>query len=83
MISATFDWLAHAVPPPANYALGLSLFQLFFIPAGLCFWLAARTTRQDAAAVQNTLRSRVAGLRETSPTRPSFPVTLLNPRNTV
>ncbi len=62
LISATFDWLERVVLPPTNYALGLSLFQLFFIPAGLCFWLAARTTPQDAAAVQETLRSRVAHL---------------------
>jgi MFS family permease len=61
-VGVTFDWLQHAAIAPTNYALGLSLFQLFFIPAGLCFWLAARTTPQDAAAVQNMLHSRAANM---------------------
>ncbi len=60
LVAVTFDWLRWATEPPTNYALGLSLFQLFFIPAGLCFWLAARTTPQDAADVESTLRSRAA-----------------------
>lgn len=60
LVAATFDWLARSLPAPTNYALGLTLFQLFFIPAGLCFWFAARTTLRDAAAVQATLRERAA-----------------------
>lgn len=60
LVSAIFDWLQHALPSPTNYALGLSLFQLFFVPAGICFWLAARTAPVDAAAVRMTLRSRAA-----------------------
>jgi MFS family permease len=58
LVGVTFDWLQRSATPPTNYALGLTLFQLFFIPAGLCFWLAARTTKQDIAAVQTTLRRR-------------------------
>ena len=61
LVGASFDWLARALPSPANYALGLTLFQLFFIPAGFCFWRAARTSPADIAAVQATLRGRVEG----------------------
>ena len=60
LVGITFDYLERAVPSPTNYALGLSIFQLFFIPAGICFWLASRTAPEDGAAVQATLRRRVA-----------------------
>ncbi len=60
LVGATFDWLQHAWPAPTNYALGLSVFQLFFIPAGLCFWLAARTTPEEAAQVRRALEARAA-----------------------
>lgn len=59
-VGVTFDWLLRTLPEPGNYALGLSLFQIFFIPAGLCFWLASRSAPHDAAAVEQTLRDRVA-----------------------
>jgi sugar phosphate permease len=62
LVGATFDWLQHRVAAPTNYAIGLSLFQLLFIPAGFCFLLASRTTPHDAAAVQTTLRRRAAEL---------------------
>lgn len=58
LVGVAFDWLQRTLAAPANYALGLTLFQLFFLPAGLCFWLAARTTPVDAAAVSTTLRQR-------------------------
>jgi MFS family permease len=60
LVSTTFDWLRQVVSVPSNYAIGLTLFQLFFLPAGLCFWLAARSTPHDSAAMQATLRSRAA-----------------------
>jgi hypothetical protein len=59
LVGVTFDWLQQTVAPPTNYAIGLTLFQLFFLPAGLCFWLAARTTPHDVAAVQAALQRRV------------------------
>jgi hypothetical protein len=58
-VGVTFDWLQQTVAPPTNYAIGLTLFQLFFLPAGLCFWLAARTAPHDIAAVQATLQERI------------------------
>ncbi len=59
LVGVTFDWLQQTVAPPTNYAIGLTLFQLFFLPAGLCFWLAARTAPHDIAAVQATLQERI------------------------
>ena len=60
LVGVIFDWLQRTVAAPTNYALGLSLFQLFFVPAGLCFWLAARTAPRDTATVQRALRQRAA-----------------------
>lgn len=60
LVTRTFDWLKSTIPAPDNYAIGLTLFQLFFLPAGLCFWLAARSTPQDIAQMQATLSSRAA-----------------------
>jgi MFS family permease len=45
-------------PPPTNYALGLALFQLIVIPAGLCYLFIARTAPTDIAAVIQTLSQR-------------------------
>jgi len=60
LVSTTFDLLRSTIQEPLNYVLGLTFFQLFFIPAGLCFWRAARTAPIDAAGVQATLHSRAA-----------------------
>lgn len=63
LVGATFDLLQRTLATPTNYAVGLSIFQLFFIPAGLCFWLAARTAPRDRAAMQATLRERIGQMR--------------------
>ncbi|MBV9788855.1 MAG: MFS transporter [Chloroflexi bacterium] len=60
LVTRIFDWLQRSIPTPDNYAIGLTLFQLFFLPAGLCFWLAARSTPHDVAQMQATLRDRAA-----------------------
>lgn len=52
--------LSGAFPPPLNYAVGLALFQLFFIPTGVMYWLASRTSPRDIADV-HTLLERRAG----------------------
>jgi MFS family permease len=77
LVASTFGWLGQQFPAPINYALGLTLFQLFFIPAGLCFWLAARTTQRDAADVQATLAQRAAAMvarahEHSAPVRPDI-----------
>ena len=50
--------LTAVYPAPTNYAIGLSLFQLLVIPAGLCFIFIARTAPADITAVKQTLTRR-------------------------
>lgn len=57
----TFDTLIQQFPPPLNYAIGLGLFQLFFIPAGYCYYRLIRTAPADVEAVQATLAERGRG----------------------
>lgn len=47
-----------ALPPPMNYAVGLALFQAFFIPTGAMFYLASRSCPRDIAEVHDTLARR-------------------------
>lgn len=53
-----FDSLARSLPPPANYAVGLAAFQLFFIPTGIMYWLASRTCPRDIATVRRMVWAR-------------------------
>lgn len=50
--------LERSVPPPYNWALGLTLFQVFFLPTGWCYWKASRTCPTDIEDVRATLRER-------------------------
>jgi MFS family permease len=52
--------LAASFPPPLNYAVGLAAFQLFFVPTGIMYWLASRTTGRDIRAVHDLLTARAA-----------------------
>jgi MFS family permease len=63
LVAVAFRGLAAAFPPPLNYALGLALFQLFFIPTGVMYYLASRTSPRDIAEVQQTLHERAARAR--------------------
>lgn len=58
-----FEALAPKFGSPWNYALGLSLFQLFLIPAGWCYYQLTKTTTQDITRVRQTLaeRAKAAG----------------------
>ncbi|MEV0943167.1 MFS transporter [Micromonospora wenchangensis] len=58
LVGAAFHALRAAFPPPLNYAVGLAAFQLFFIPTGLMYWLASRTSPGDIAAVGDLLHDR-------------------------
>jgi MFS transporter, Spinster family, sphingosine-1-phosphate transporter len=66
----TFEALARALPPPMNYAVGLAVFQLFFIPTGIMYWLAARTSARDIATVNLMMRRRVRAAVSAPPTAP-------------
>jgi MFS transporter, Spinster family, sphingosine-1-phosphate transporter len=52
--------LAGPFPPPVNFAVGLALFQIFFIPTGVMYWLASRTAPADIAAMRRLLDERAA-----------------------
>ena len=43
---------------PWNYAIGLTAFQVFFLPTGLCYWMASKTCPADIARVRALLAVR-------------------------
>jgi MFS family permease len=58
LIGVVFTALRGAFPPPLNYAVGLAAFQLFFIPTGIMYWLASRSSPRDITAVHGLLTIR-------------------------
>lgn len=52
--------LTQHFPPPNNYGLGLAIFQLLAIPAGLCYYGARKSVPADIQAVRQTLQERAA-----------------------
>jgi MFS transporter, Spinster family, sphingosine-1-phosphate transporter len=58
LVGVTFGALSRALPPPWNYAAGLALFQIFFIPTGIMYWLASKTAPHDIAEVSHVLHER-------------------------
>ncbi|WP_442877621.1 MFS transporter [Dactylosporangium sp. AC04546] len=60
LVGAVFAALARTFPPPANLAIGLAAFQLFFVPTGIMYWRASRTAPGDIEAVHALLRARAA-----------------------
>ncbi|SBT46528.1 MFS transporter [Micromonospora auratinigra] len=58
LVGVAFHGLRAAFPPPLNYAVGLAVFQLFFIPTGFMYWLAARTSPRDIESVRDLLHTR-------------------------
>jgi len=49
-----------AFPPPLNWAIGLTVFQAFFLPTGYCYWRAAATSPDDIMDVRRILAARSA-----------------------
>ncbi len=43
---------------PFNYAVGLTIFQMFFLPAGFCYYQASKTTPYDTAQTRIILSHR-------------------------
>ncbi|MEV4811540.1 MFS transporter [Micromonospora avicenniae] len=62
LVGVAFPVLQTAFPPPLNYAVGLAAFQLFFVPTGVMYWLAARHSPADIAAVRGLLHERAERL---------------------
>lgn len=59
-----FRALQGAFPPPLNYAVGLAVFQVFFVPTGIMYWRASRTSPGDIAEVHDLLQSRATRVTE-------------------
>jgi predicted MFS family arabinose efflux permease len=55
LVGVVFSGLARSLPPPLNYATGLALFQIFFVPTGIMYLKAAKTSPADIAAVRAQL----------------------------
>ncbi|RKN27080.1 MFS transporter [Micromonospora musae] len=62
LVGVSFPVLQAAFPPPLNYAVGLAAFQLFFVPTGVMYWLAARHSPADIVAVRALLHERAERL---------------------
>jgi MFS family permease len=60
VVGVVFGALERAFPPPLNFAIGLSIFQVFFIPTGIMYWRASRTSPRDIEEVRRTLAERAA-----------------------
>ena len=58
LVGVAFQALRAAFPPPLNFAVGLAAFQLFFIPTGVMYWLASRTSPADIDNVHDLLHTR-------------------------
>ncbi len=58
LTAAAATAIERSVPPPFNWALGLSVFQIFFVPTGWCYWKASTTCPADIAEVAGTLTER-------------------------
>jgi MFS transporter, Spinster family, sphingosine-1-phosphate transporter len=67
LTGVAFRALQAPFPPPLNYAVGLAVFQLFFVPTGLMYWRASRTSPADIAAVHELLEARAERSRPATP----------------
>lgn len=66
--------LERSVPAPFNWALGLTLFQVFFLPTGWCYWKASQTCPADIEEVRTTMTARARDARAArDPSPPSGP----------
>jgi len=52
--------LERALPPPMNWAVGLTIFQIFFLPTGYCYYRAAESSPGDITQVRRILGQRAA-----------------------
>lgn len=57
--------LERSIAPPLNWAISLSVFQVFFLPTGYCYYRAAGTSPGDIEEVRSILRQRSAKKTET------------------
>ncbi len=50
--------LESSMPPPMNWAVSLSVFQVFFLPTGYCYYRAAQTSPGDITEIRSILGRR-------------------------
>jgi MFS family permease len=55
--------LERSLPPPMNWAVSLSVFQVFFLPTGYCYYRAAKSSPGDIREVRSILSQRSADFR--------------------
>ena len=56
--------LSRSFAQPWNFAIGLAIFQVFFLPTGYCYWRASKTCEADMDHVQEVLRRRASEAEE-------------------
>ena len=64
LTGVVFALLSADLPSPDNYAVGLALFQILVLPAGLCYVGAGKVIPRDIAWVRQTLVDRAAPFTE-------------------
>jgi MFS family permease len=55
-----FTWLARFFDSPWHYAIGMSLFTLFLLPAGWCYYQVSKSSSEDILTVQQALAERAS-----------------------
>ena len=73
LVGPVANVLERSIPPPYNWALGLSLFQIFFLPTGYCYWKASETCPGDITEVREVMASRAAAATATGDATPDAP----------
>jgi MFS family permease len=58
LTTITAETLGKSIAPPFNLVISLSLFQVFFLPTGWCYWKASKTCPDDIRTVRSTLSAR-------------------------
>ncbi|MCP5098021.1 MAG: MFS transporter [Chloroflexi bacterium] len=58
LAGSVIAWISPAYSEPINYAIGLTLFQILVIPAGICYIGVMRSIQKDRYIIKQTLTAR-------------------------
>lgn len=58
LLGLALAYFSHRLPEPGNFVATLSLFQIFFIPAALCYSMVSKYSSTDLRYVRSTLNRR-------------------------
>ena len=67
------DLLGRSLASPTNFVVGMAAFQLFFIPTGIAFLRASRTSAKDVTTVREMLDERASEATRASDAHPVPP----------